>query len=73
VGDCSPTDDACLCMNPQFIDSVNSCIDASCDDSDAAEAHAAVDALCEAVVSACTKDHYNVIDTTLLQGVSLPN
>ncbi|KAJ8596835.1 hypothetical protein M405DRAFT_928505 [Rhizopogon salebrosus TDB-379] len=48
-GNCSSTDDTCLCHSQAFINSTTTCIQASCTGSDLTNAEAASQALCAAV------------------------
>ncbi|KAG2040395.1 hypothetical protein BDR03DRAFT_948625 [Suillus americanus] len=48
-GNCSSTDDSCLCHSQAFINSTTSCIQASCTGSDLTNAEAASQSLCAAV------------------------
>ncbi|KAG2340382.1 hypothetical protein BDR05DRAFT_890056 [Suillus weaverae] len=49
-GNCSSTDNNCLCHSQAFINSTTSCIQASCTGSDLTNAEAASQSLCAAVV-----------------------
>jgi len=48
-GNCSSTDDTCLCNSSAFINSTTTCIQSSCTGSDLTTAEAASQALCAAV------------------------
>ncbi|KAG2357901.1 hypothetical protein BDR07DRAFT_1222942, partial [Suillus spraguei] len=48
-GNCSETDDSCLCHSQAFINSTTTCIQASCTGSDLSNAEAASQSLCAAV------------------------
>ncbi|KAG2124658.1 hypothetical protein DEU56DRAFT_892969 [Suillus clintonianus] len=48
-GNCSSTDDTCLCHSQAFINSTTTCIQASCTGSDLTNAEAASQSLCAAV------------------------
>ncbi|KAJ4476258.1 hypothetical protein C8R41DRAFT_846171 [Lentinula lateritia] len=45
-GNCSSTDDACLCSNPQFISNTATCIEGACTGNDLQTALSAAEALC---------------------------
>ncbi|EPS96370.1 hypothetical protein FOMPIDRAFT_1032413 [Fomitopsis schrenkii] len=46
TGGCSASDEQCLCSSSAFVDSVESCIEKSCDASDVQASLAAAEALC---------------------------
>ncbi|KAJ3906995.1 hypothetical protein F5879DRAFT_944013 [Lentinula edodes] len=45
-GNCSSTDEACLCSNPQFISNATTCIEGACTGNDLQTAISAAEALC---------------------------
>ncbi|TRM67182.1 hypothetical protein BD626DRAFT_484984 [Schizophyllum amplum] len=50
MGDCSPTDNTCLCENKSFIDSVTSCLQTTCSsDDELDEANAGAQEICKSV------------------------
>ena len=48
TGDCSATDEQCLCSSSVFVDSVQSCIEVTCFSSDIQTAFQAIDNVCTA-------------------------
>ncbi|KAJ3860592.1 hypothetical protein EV359DRAFT_85177 [Lentinula novae-zelandiae] len=72
-GNCSSTDDACLCSNPQFISNTATCIEGACTGNDLQTALSAAEALC---AQAQSGDHPASINSILsqylyIQGVTL--
>ncbi|KAJ4474358.1 hypothetical protein J3R30DRAFT_3508291 [Lentinula aciculospora] len=45
-GNCSSTDEACLCTNPQFISNTTTCIEGACTGNDLQTAISAAESLC---------------------------
>ncbi|KAJ3720401.1 hypothetical protein C8R42DRAFT_670538 [Lentinula raphanica] len=45
-GNCSSTDEACLCSNPQFISTTTTCIEGACSGNDLQTAISAAESLC---------------------------
>ena len=51
MGDCSSTDNTCLCKNQSFIDSVTSCLQKTCSSDEVETANAGAQEICKSVVS----------------------
>ena len=51
MGDCSSTDNTCLCKNQYFIDSVTSCLQKTCSSDEVETANAGAQEICKSVVS----------------------
>ncbi|KAL1714344.1 hypothetical protein EV715DRAFT_257538 [Schizophyllum commune] len=49
MGDCSSTDNTCLCKNQSFIDSVTSCLQKTCSSDEVETANAGAQEICKSV------------------------
>ncbi|KAG1838901.1 hypothetical protein DFJ58DRAFT_813253 [Suillus subalutaceus] len=69
-GNCSSTDDSCLCHSQAFVNSTTSCIQASCTGSDLTNAEAASQSLCAAVGVTLTVSSATATATTASNGTA---
>ncbi|KAG1886686.1 hypothetical protein F4604DRAFT_1723072 [Suillus subluteus] len=70
-GNCSSTDDSCLCHSQVFVNSTTSCIQASCTGSDLTNAEAASQSLCAAVGVTLTVSSATATATTSSNGTAI--